>query len=470
MTHWTPTTLIRSITFYITATIATFYVLIRPLPRTFISWVYRRQAERRHWYGLSSLPPYIHKYNKNYKQQHNISNNTNSNEDGHKNNSRNNHNNSYPYSTTGKQYLSGNKLIEEHKFWSLSRCPIVQREYVTPDDIHINYYIIYPGNPRTMCIANGLGVSRNFVGFAPLIYRYGAMNGDWSFITWDYRGLFDNGPVQHKRKLAVHHHSDDLHHILKQENINKIDCLVGFSMGVQITLEFAVMYPDTVDKLILCNGSYGNVLKTLYQPFVRVPYFDTLLYYLTQLVVDNTWLFRVMYKPARVWILCVGYIYSFFLGSPFLRELLGTDYLVNFFDEYVGGVVSSPRHSENYMRLVLEMNAHSVYHQLRYIQQSTLILSGLLDPLTPCYLSYEMSRLIPNNKHINIKYSSHFTLLEQPRQALRAIIEHLEGIQFNKLSHKSFIIDSDRSNIDQQSLNDIDIDEYKRARKVIVPK
>lgn len=414
MAQWTLNSLVRGVTFYITAIFATIYVLLRPFPRSFLSWVYRRQAERRDWHGLHSLPPYKHKR----KAQH---------------------------ANTTKQYLHGDKLVAEQRYWSLQQCPVQQKTYITPDGLSVNYYIIYPGNPKTFAIANGLGVSRNFVGFAPLIHRYGAVDGDWSFLTWDYRGLFENGDVKQTRKLAVHYHADDLRNIIKQENIKQIDCLVGFSMGVQVVLEFATVYPDLVQKLILCNGSYGNVLTTIYQPICRVPYADTLMFNATQLIIDNVWLFDLVYKPVRAWILFIGYVYSFFLGSPFLRELLGTDYLVKFFAEYIGGVVSSRRHSENYMRLVLEMNAHSVYHHLREIEQPTLIISGLLDPLTPCYLSFEMARLLPNCKHVNVTYSSHFTLLEQPRQALRAIIEHIEGIRFKKLNDKSFVIDYENS-------------------------
>ena len=124
-------------------------------------------------------------------------------------------------------------------------------------------------------------------GFMPVIYRYGKIGGDYSFITWDYRGLFSNGPVTKKRRLAIHYHAQDLNEILEAEKRTKIDVLYGFSMGVQVALEYAVTEPEKIDKLVLLNGTYGNVMQTLYQPFFRVPFGDALIYQATKLVTSQ---------------------------------------------------------------------------------------------------------------------------------------------------------------------------------------
>jgi pimeloyl-ACP methyl ester carboxylesterase len=90
-------------------------------------------------------------------------------------------------------------------------------------------------------------------------------------------------------------------------------------------------------------------------------------------------------------------IYAFFFESTSLKQLHGEGYLVRFLDEYIGDINSSPQHTANYIRLFQELDAHSLYHLLRRIDQPTLIVSGLLDILTPAYQSFELARYIFTN-------------------------------------------------------------------------
>jgi len=46
---------------------------------------------------------------------------------------------------------------------------------------------------------------------------------------------------------------------------------------------------------------------------------------------------------------------------------------------------ASTRHVVNYVRLIMELDAHSVYHLLPEIQHPILLISGLFDPVTPAY-------------------------------------------------------------------------------------
>lgn len=72
-------------------------------------------------------------------------------------------------------------------------------------------------------------------------------------------------------------------------------------------------------------------------------------------------------------------------------------------------------------------SAHSCYHLLSDIETPTLIVTGLLDPFTPAYLSFQMYSLMPNARLFYSPLSSHFTLLERPRETLGAIIGLIEG-------------------------------------------
>ncbi len=63
-----------------------------------------------------------------------------------------------------------------------------------------------------------------------------------------------------------------------QEQWSTIDALVGFSMGVQVSLEFAVLYPECVSKLVLLNGTHGHIFDTAFQPLLRVPLLPNVLH------------------------------------------------------------------------------------------------------------------------------------------------------------------------------------------------
>jgi len=126
-----------------------------------------------------------------------------------------------------------------------------------------------------------------------------------------------------------------------------------------------------------------------------------------------------MPKPLR--------LYSFLFGSPLLAQLLGEKYLEDFLDRYILDACSSTQHTLNYLRLFQELNAHSCYHLLQYIEQPTLVVSGLLDVLTPAYLSFELARELKHATHVVCPGASHAALLESPERVFEGLVHLLEG-------------------------------------------
>lgn len=258
--------------------------------------------------------------------------------------------------------------------WSIARCPVVHRSFRTRDGTLISYHILYPGNPRLMVFANGLGAASDFSAFASVIHRYGKIGGDYSFLTWDYRGLFSgaslspeasdgsngsgsgrsvrssasasssrsNNSIKRPRRLAIPNHAEDLFEILAQERVRRIDLLIGWSMGVQISLEFASLYPDSVRRLALLNGTYGSVFETAFQPFFRVPFLAGAVASAIEYLVATPRALRLIVwalKPA-LWVYTV--LYRFFLEPEYLVALLGEGYFARFLERYMGDVLSSP--------------------------------------------------------------------------------------------------------------------------------
>lgn len=310
--------------------------------------------------------------------------------------------------------------------WSLSACPLAHRTLTTRDGTRLTYHVLFPGNPRVIVLASGLGFASDFTVFSPLVHRYGRVGGDFSFISWNYRGLFSSRSDGAPRRLAIPNHAEDLVEIMQREGYRTADLIVGHSCGVQIAIEFASVRPDLVQRLVLINGTYGNVFDTALQPLFRVPFLSSCIAFVIETLIDRPHLLRTVAWALRPALFLYVHIYRRLWQSETMEALLGPNYFKEFLDGYVYNALSSEEHSRNYLRLFQELNAHSAYHLLREIRQPTLVISGLLDVLTPAYLGFEMARRLPRGRHVVAKLSAHVALLEQPELVIREISVLLE--------------------------------------------
>ena len=90
-----------------------------------------------------------------------------------------------------------------------------------------------------------------------------------------------------------------------------------------------------------------------------------------------------------------AFLFRVFLFKP-LSFLTGRDYEwygLNYFTDFFS---YGPVHSENYLKYPHMLDCHSAFHLLPEINAPTLVVSGMLDVLTPSYHSYEMASRMPN--------------------------------------------------------------------------
>ena len=273
------------------------------------------------------------------------------------------------------------------------------------DGTGIAYEVVGRGE-RTLMLANGLG--GRLYAWKPLIDEFWR---DYKIITWDYRGLFDSETPASHRRLSVPHHAEDAMALLDAEKVDRA-VFVGWSMGVQVSLDVAATYPERVGGLVLMNGTYGHVLSTGFQPIVSIPFLPKRLHAIVEFFQDHKELADTFARVTRFATIPMFGMLTITTGAR-AKEL--TPLVRRYLDDVLGPSFV------NFLRLFQELDAHSVYHVLREIQQPALIVSGMLDPLTPAYQSREMARRMPNAEHIALVRSGHFSLLERPDVVIPAM-------------------------------------------------
>lgn len=279
------------------------------------------------------------------------------------------------------------------------------------DGTSVFYEVVGEGE-KTILIANGLGGRRYaWQSFIDALWK------DYKIITWDYRGLFESETPKAERRLAVVHHAEDAEGILRAEGVTRA-VICGWSMGVQVGLDLAATHPDLTAGLVLINGTYGHALSTGMQPLFGIPFLPKRLHWFLEYLQSNPTAANLMARAARMGEIPSALLFTLTAGPMVLRH---RRLLKQYFDDVLGPSF------HNYLRLFQELDGHSAYHLLPDIEAPALIISGLLDMLTPAYQSREMARRMPNAEHVALKRASHFALMERPEVVVPAIEKFLSS-------------------------------------------
>eukprot|EP00127_Corallochytrium_limacisporum_P006347 Clim_evm58s225 gene=Clim_evmTU58s225 len=289
---------------------------------------------------------------------------------------------------------------------------------VARDRVKVHYETMNEkGKMGWIGLANGLGGR---------LYSYNrlvkwAIAKDYAVLTWDYRGLFVHEGPKRPRHLSIPEHAEDLKEIMKQEGIDELKLLVGWSTGVQVALEFAAVYPENVDRLALLNGCWGHVFAAGGQPLFRIPGFSVVVSTIFELQMwllpNNTFAYAALKAGAFTYMRYVMLPWAFITNNPSL-EVLTERYLTDIFGH-------GPKHTANYIRLFQELDAHSVYHVLPYLAPPALLVSGYFDFLTPAYMSYEIAHRMPTTYHSAYFAASHFAMAERPEDVVSDVASFL---------------------------------------------
>jgi pimeloyl-ACP methyl ester carboxylesterase len=114
----------------------------------------------------------------------------------------------------------------------------------------IAYSLVGEGNP--LVLVHGFSIDSRM--WKPQIEFF---KNKYQVITYDMRGFGSSS-----LPISRYSHHDDLKAFLDYLNIKKVN-IVGLSLGGEISLDFTLMYPEYVNKLILLDSSLSGYSSTV---------------------------------------------------------------------------------------------------------------------------------------------------------------------------------------------------------------
>ncbi|MFB6345772.1 MAG: alpha/beta fold hydrolase [bacterium] len=297
----------------------------------------------------------------------------------------------------------------------IDEASITQHSFTTRDDVELYYEIVGDGD-ATMVLANGLGA--RLYSWGPVLRHF---KDEFQFLIWDYRGLFESGAEGEIRRLNIMEHAEDLNELLETEGVDSA-VVTGWSMGVQVGLEFASLYPESVEGLVLLNGSFGHIFYSGFQPLLPIPYMHGFLHKLVEWARQRK---NLLNKIGQLVQDNMDTIVNLQLAlSP---GSTNRDEMRQAMRQYVKDIFGTDL--KNYLRLFQELDAHSVYHKLPEIKAPALVFSGGLDVLTPTYDSKKIHRRLPNSRHRHLWLANHFAMLEYPQKVVEQMRDFFKDHQ-----------------------------------------
>jgi 3-oxoadipate enol-lactonase len=193
--------------------------------------------------------------------------------------------------------------------------------------------------------------------------------------------------------------ADDLAGLLDGLGIEKAH-LLGISMGGMICQEFALRYPERLDKLVL-TGTGAAPGRAKFDPI-------------------TTWNYVKKHDTEGLMFAAQQFLWLF--SESFRRNPAAVDQTLQMLADN-----PNPVSPEAYQRQADAYVKHDLLDQLSQVTASTMVIAGEQDRLTPPWICKELSDAIPNARFVKIEGegSSHVLPLERPDEFNQLVLSFL---------------------------------------------
>lgn len=282
---------------------------------------------------------------------------------------------------------------------------IPEKRFVTHDGIPLSYWISRPDPSRdsglTLCLANGIGISR-------LVWQdiVTAFRDRCTLLFWDYRSFYRSATPPDPSQLKLECHARDAAGLLAHEKLEQV-VMIGWSMGVQVSLESWRFAGHRQVGFVLMNGTSGRTFDTAFGVPGLIYWIPPLTEYLSR---------KHPHHLNRV------------LPNVFRRELSGVMQTAGVVARNVDRVLLE-RILEEYAQLdfgvyfyiLNSLGRHAPAH-LGRIKVPALVLVGSEDTFTPPLAGKVLRSALPLAELERIEHGTHYMILEF-QQEIRKLIE-----------------------------------------------
>lgn len=216
------------------------------------------------------------------------------------------------------------------------------------------------------------------------------LKNDYQVLRIDLRG--HGGSELGNDEISIELFVNDLYSLLKELDISKVH-LIGFSLGGAVALEFTVMYPETVDSLVLMS-SFCKVGEDLANVFVK---------FRKSLEIS----FEEFYNLILPMVLCSDVIDN-------NKEEL----------EMLKDIASQTADTDAYIKAIDACLDFNVESELSEINVSTLVLAGRYDDITSVKSQIELKNKIRNSKIFIFDNLKHNLLVGENNQEILDILKN----------------------------------------------
>ncbi len=272
--------------------------------------------------------------------------------------------------------------------------PMEEGTMTTDDGQQLCYQLFGDPSGPAVVIGNGIGV--RYWGFARQIE---AIKGSHRIICWDYRGMGASSPAGEGVDVSMPRQARDMKQLMDHLQVEQA-VLVGWSMGVQVSLELIRAWPERAAGFVAMLGTYGRPFRTGLPtplPIIAERLFEFGSRYpaIAQLLLD----FGVAF-PDLTHIILSSVLFA---GADIEREIL---------DANIAGVKEVEKGL--YLRTIMELAEHDASDSLERVPCPALVICGDRDWITPPRSGKFIAESIPGGQYREVAGGTHFALIEQP--------------------------------------------------------
>jgi pimeloyl-ACP methyl ester carboxylesterase len=274
------------------------------------------------------------------------------------------------------------------------------------DGARIAYRTYGAGEPAVL-LSNGIGCNQAYVD-----HLIRALAGRYRTVIWDYRGHVDSDRPADPRGVTVDCCLADMEAVVAAAGISR-PVLAGFSIGVQISLEYIRRHPDAASGMLALLGPYEYPLRSFYH---AGQLWENILPALLDLVRS---------RPAlaqKVWstVLTGPWMFPAAKLLELNRKAARRDDFVSWTDHLAGVDL------ELFLQMALYLGRHSAAEVLPQLRIPCLVVAGDRDGFTPLATARRMHELAPGSELFVVEGASHGGLFEFPGPVNARVLQFME--------------------------------------------